>query len=149
MNLTSEQQVLVDLTFLAIVEDSPDSFEAYYELNHGNRLVDSYVECDRFACRPVLDVAASLGEDGRTLTVSAVNWSQDQEIETRIQLLPGATHFTEIREHVLRGKNGLHSYNDWDHPEDVSVEYREGKLKSGPVVHSFPPQSVTTLQFVS
>ena len=28
----------MDLAFLAIVEDSPDSFEAYYELIHGNRL---------------------------------------------------------------------------------------------------------------
>ena len=38
MILTKEQQERVDLAFLAIAEDSPDSFEAYYELIHGNRL---------------------------------------------------------------------------------------------------------------
>ena len=38
MQLTADQQYRVDLAFLAIAEDSPDSFSAFYELVFGTRI---------------------------------------------------------------------------------------------------------------
>ena len=118
-----------------------------FRLNHGNRTVNSYVECDSFAGRPVLDVAASLDERDGGLTVSVVNWSRDREIAARLQIRSGAGSYSEAGEHVIRVKDGLRSYNDWDHPDDVSPEYRKGKGKPEGRVYRHPPQSVTILQF--
>jgi alpha-N-arabinofuranosidase len=117
-----------------------------YSLFTGNRSLDSFTECDNFAGRPVLDVSASIHENEGIVAVAVVNWSTDRNIETTITIDSNHKSFKTIKELVLNGAQGLQSYNDTGHQDDVKITSHESNFEAELLKHVFPAHSVTILQ---
>ncbi|MCU1492702.1 MAG: hypothetical protein JWO62_466 [Acidimicrobiaceae bacterium] len=92
---------------------------------------------------PVLDVVASRSSDGRTIMLSVVNRSPEDDVTAAIELAPGldvqGARFERVHARDWRATN------TFDHPDDVNVstEVLEG-FKNG-VSECFPAHSHTVL----
>jgi alpha-L-arabinofuranosidase len=91
-----------------------------------------------------LDVAATLNETERLLTLHVVNRSETKALETRITLGDSATLCGPAQSHIVTGSN-IKAENSFDRPDNVGVSKKEVQVERRDFIHIFEPHSVTVL----
>ncbi len=91
----------------------------------------------------LLDVAATLDEAKKSLSVYVVNRSEHDALETRITLDSGQ-FAGPVQVHVVNGPD-IRAENSFDHPDRVSVFTTDLRVERNCFVHTFEPHSVTVL----
>jgi alpha-N-arabinofuranosidase len=124
--------------------------------------LDPYVDCERYDLRPedetsprehrvadlgpfpLLDVAATMDDDRRTVVVGVVNRDRDRPISATIELQDGRAATGGVA-YEVHG-DGPQVMNTFERPDAVTV--RERRLEAGACqTYEFPPHSVTVLRF--
>lgn len=91
-----------------------------------------------------LDVAATLNETQKLLTLHVVNRSETKALETNISLINNATFCGPVRAHIVNGPN-IKAENSFDHPNTVSVSNTDLQAERKDFTYTFEPHSVTVL----
>jgi alpha-L-arabinofuranosidase len=91
-----------------------------------------------------LDVAATLNETEKLLTLHVVNRSETRALETRISLSDTATFCGPVQAHVVNGPN-IRAENSFDHPDAVGVSRMDLQAERKEFTYQFEPHSVTVL----
>jgi alpha-N-arabinofuranosidase len=92
-----------------------------------------------------LDVAATLDEEKKSLSVYVVNRSEKDALETTITLDSGQ-FAGPVQAHVINGPD-IRAENSFDHPDTVGVFKTDLRVERKGFVYTFEPHSVTV--FVS
>jgi alpha-N-arabinofuranosidase len=90
-----------------------------------------------------LDVAATLDEDQKSLSVFVVNRSEKDALETTITLDCGQ-FAGPVQAHVINGPD-IKAVNSFDYPDTVHVRKTEVRVERNALVYTFEPHSVTVL----
>lgn len=91
-----------------------------------------------------LDVAATLHEERKQLTLYVVNRSETQAIETAISLVDSACFTGPVQAYVVNGPH-IKAENSFDHPDTVGVSKVDLSAERKDFVYTFEPHSVTVL----
>jgi alpha-L-arabinofuranosidase len=119
-----------------------------YSRTCGNIALDAFWEGATFSGGShsglrTLDVAASLDEAKKSLSVYVVNRSETDALETTITLDSG--RFTgPVQAYVINGRD-IKSENSFDHPDAVQVIKTDFRVERKDFVYTFEPHSVTVL----
>lgn len=90
-----------------------------------------------------LDVAATLDEEKKSLSVFVVNRSETDALETTITLDSGQ-FAGPVQAHVINGPD-IKAVNSFAHPDTVSVHKADVRVERKDFVYTFEPHSVTVL----
>ena len=90
-----------------------------------------------------LDVAATLDEQKKVLSVYVVNRSETDAPETTITL-DSANFAGSAQAYVINGPD-IKAVNSFDHPDTVGVIKSDLKVERKSLVYTFEPHSVTVL----
>jgi alpha-L-arabinofuranosidase len=91
-----------------------------------------------------LDVAATLNESEKLLTLHVVNRSETKALETCISLVSTATFRGSVQAHIINGPN-IKAENSFDHPETVTIAKIDLHAERKEFIYTFEPHSVTVL----
>ncbi len=122
-------------------------FEAYSQ-SCGQLALDVYWEGDTFGSDEytglrILDVAATLNNTGKQLTIYVINRGQKENVETVISLTTG--HFEgNIQVSLVNGPD-VKAENTFDSPNQVVTRKTSFKATGKSLTYSFEPHSVTAL----
>jgi alpha-N-arabinofuranosidase len=98
---------------------------------------------DRNGTRATLwSLSGSASLSGKNLTLTAVNPHLDQALETEIVVRGGS--ISNASGSVLTHSD-MHAHNDFQHPDALRPATVQVAVRSGRIVHVFPPKSVTAL----
>jgi alpha-N-arabinofuranosidase len=120
-----------------------------YSNTCGTTALDVHWQGDTFSTNShsgirTLDVAATLHEDTKQLTLHVVNRSETKALETTISL-GGAAHLSgPVQAHVVNGPN-IKAENSFDHPNTVGVSRGNLSAERKGFTYTFEPHSVTVL----
>jgi alpha-N-arabinofuranosidase len=120
-----------------------------YSNTCGTKALDVYWEGDTFSANShsgirTLDVAATLHEDRKQLTLHVVNRSETKALETAISL-GGSAHLSgPVQAHVVNGPN-IKAENSFEHPNTVGVSRGNLSAERRGFTFTFEPHSVTVL----
>ena len=122
-------------------------FEVYSN-TCGNIALDPFWEGDTFSSGEygglrTLDVAATLDEQKKVLSVYVVNRSETDALETMITL-DSANFAGSVQAYVINGPD-IKAVNSFDHPNTVGVIKSDLKVERKSLVYTFEPHSVTVL----
>ena len=122
-------------------------FEVYSN-TCGNIALDPFWEGDTFSAGEygglrTLDVAATLDEQKKVLSVYVVNRSETDALETTITL-DSANFAGSAQAYVINGPD-IKAVNSFDHPDTVGVIKSDLKVERKSLVYTFEPHSVTVL----
>lgn len=114
----------------------------------GNIALDAFWEGETFSGGSysglrLLDVAATLDEAKKSLSVYVVNRSEKDALETKITLDSGQ-FAGPIQAYVINGLD-IKSENSFDHPDTVGVFKTDLRVERNCFVYTFEPHSVTVL----
>lgn len=90
-----------------------------------------------------LDVAATLDEEKKQLSVFVVNRSEKDALETTITLDSGQ-FAGPVQAYVINGPD-IKAVNSFEHPDTVNVRKTEVRVERNALVYPFEPHSVTVL----
>jgi alpha-N-arabinofuranosidase len=119
-----------------------------YSRTCGDIALDAFWEGETFSGGDysglrTLDVAATLDEEKKSLSVFVVNRSETDALETTITLDSG--QFTgSVQAHVINGPN-IRAENSFDCPDTVGVSKTDLRVERKSFVYTFEPHSVTVL----
>jgi alpha-L-arabinofuranosidase len=119
-----------------------------YSCTCGNIAVDAFWEGETFSAGDysglrTLDVAATLDEEKKSLSVYVINRSERDALETMITLDSGQ-FAGPVQVHVINGPD-IKAENSFDHPERVGVLKTDLEVDRKGFVYTFEPHSVTVL----
>lgn len=119
-----------------------------YKCTCGNIALDVFWEGDTFSGGDysglrTLDVAATLDEEEKSLTVYVVNRSEKDALETTITLDSGQ-FAGPVQAHVINGPD-IKAENSFGHPDTVGVLKTDLRVERKDFVYTFEPHSVTVL----
>ncbi|MBX3062179.1 MAG: alpha-N-arabinofuranosidase [Anaerolineae bacterium] len=122
-------------------------FEVYSQ-TCGNVALDIFWEGETFSGGDysglrTLDVASTLDETKKSLSVFVVNRSEKDGLETTITLDSGQ-FAGPLQAHVINGPD-IKAENSFDHPDTVSVYKTDLRVERKSFVYTFEPHSVTVL----
>ncbi|MCC6803904.1 MAG: alpha-N-arabinofuranosidase [Anaerolineae bacterium] len=114
----------------------------------GSTALDAFWEGDTFSGGSytglrTLDVAATLDEANKSLTIFVVNRSETDAVETRIALDSGC-FAGSVQAQVINGPD-IRAENSFDHPDTVDVSTADLRVERKEFVYTFEPHSVTVL----
>jgi len=120
-----------------------------YSNTCGTTALDVHWSGDTFstATQPglrTLDVASTLSETERRLTLHVVNRSETKAVETQISLGGTATFCGLVQAHVVNGPN-IKAENSFEHPDTVRVSRMDVQAERKDFTYIFEPHSVTVL----
>jgi alpha-L-arabinofuranosidase len=120
-----------------------------YSSTCGTKTLDVYWDGDTFSTSNntsvrTLDVAATLNETEKLLTLHVVNRSETKSLETHISLGGTATICGPVQSHVVNGPN-IKAENSFDHPDNVGVTKKDSQIEGRDFTYTFEPHSVTVL----
>lgn len=119
-----------------------------YSRTCGSIALDAFWEGDTFSAGGfnglrTLDVAATLDEENKSLSVYVVNRSEKDALETTITLDSG--HFAgPVQAHVINGPD-IRAENSFDHPDTVHTCVTDLQVERNSFVYTFEPHSITVL----
>ncbi len=119
-----------------------------YSRTCGNVALDAFWEGETFSAGDysglrTLDVAATLDEEKRLLSVYVVNRSETDALETKIALDSGC-FVGPVQANVINGPD-IKAENSFDHPDRVGVHKIDLKVERKDFAYTFEPHSVTVL----
>jgi alpha-L-arabinofuranosidase len=91
-----------------------------------------------------LDVAATLDEHQKQLTLYVVNRSETKALETTISIDGAARLSGRVQAHVVNGPD-IKAENSFDHPDTVGVSRKDLQAERKDFTYIFEPHSVTVL----
>ncbi len=120
-----------------------------YSSTCGTTALDVYWGGDTFSSAThtgirTLDVAATLNEAEKRLTLNVVNRSETKALETHISLAGSSTFGGRVQAQIVNGPN-IKAENSFDHPATVGVSRAELQAERKDFTYSFEPHSVTVL----
>jgi alpha-L-arabinofuranosidase len=120
-----------------------------YSNTCGTKALDVYWDGDTFSSSKhtsvrTLDVAATLNETEKVLTLHVVNRSETKALETHISLGGTATLCGPVQAHIVNGPD-IKAENSFDHPENVGVSKEVVQVERRDFTYTFAPHSVTVL----
>ena len=120
-----------------------------YSSTCGTTALDVYWNGDTFSTTTrsgvrTLDVAVTLNEAEKLLTLHVVNRSESKGLETLISLGGSATFCGPVQAHVVNGPN-IKAENSFDHPDTVGVFKADLNAERKDFTYIFEPHSVTVL----
>jgi alpha-N-arabinofuranosidase len=119
-----------------------------YSRTCGNIALDPFWEGETFSAGDhsglrTLDVAATLDEAMKSLSVYVVNRSETEGLETTITLDSGQ-FAGPVQAYVINGPD-IKAENSFDHPNTVGVLKTDLSVERNAFVYTFEPHSVTIL----
>ena len=105
--------------------------------------IDAELPCD-----PGLDTSATLGEDGQTVTLFAVNFTTDSQTRT-LDFTALAPLDQSLQVWTLADTLGAcerDAANDWRYPDRIRTEDGKSQLTDATLTYRFPPLSLTVLR---
>ena len=122
-------------------------FEVYSQ-TCGNIALDAFWEGETFSAGDysglrTLDVAATLDDEKKSLSVYVVNRSEKDALETTITLDSGQ-FAGSVQAYVINGPD-IKAENSFDHPDSVGVIKTDLKVERKSLTYTFEPHSVTVL----
>jgi len=120
-----------------------------YSNTCGTKALDVYWDGDTFSTSKntslrTLDVAATLNETEKVLTLHVVNRSETKALETHISLGGTATLCGPVQAYIVNGPD-IKAENSFDHPDNVGVSKKDVQVERKDFSYIFEPHSVTVL----